>query len=217
MVKYAKEKGLYKKLGVFMSRTPYSQSCFQGIKEVEENVNEYWYEFGTSDFRTLLAKVSGDQVDMVVTIPIDPEPIQIFKQINDLKYPIKLMCFTSAECIYDDVKKVATPDVLKGTLASNFVPEGLFSSRFANNFKEKYPNEANNTAVTWAAQGYDDVLIITEAMKKCKPKDSECLIKALNNIKDYGSPINSNGFTKNIQNLTLRKQIYDGSDWIDLK
>lgn len=216
-VKYAKERGMYKKLGILMSRTPYNQSCFEGIKEVETDVNEYWYEFGTDDFKTLAAKINDDEVDTVVSIFIDPEPIQVFKQINDFKYKFKLMCFTSSECIYDGVKKVASPEILKGTLASDFIPEGLYTSDFAKSFKEKYPNDASNASVTWAAQGYDDVLMMAEAMKECEPKDGECLVKSLNKIRDYNSPINSKGFTNNIQNLILRKQIYNGNSWVDLK
>lgn len=216
-VRYAREKSLYKNLGVLMSKTPYNQDCFNGIKKVESEVFEYWYEFGTDDFRTLLTKSSNDNVDMLVTIPIDPEPVKIFKQINDLGLSTKIMCFTSSECIYPAVKEVVSDDILKGTLALDFIPTDLFSSDFANKFIKRYPKESGQASITWAAQGYDDAIIIIESMKKCRPKDSNCLIKELSSIRDYDSVIGSNGFSNQIQNLDMRKQVYDGQSWIDLK
>jgi branched-chain amino acid transport system substrate-binding protein len=216
-VRYAKNNALYEKLGVFMSKTPYNESCLEGIKKVEENVQEYWYDFGTSDFRTLLTKVHSDGVDLIATIPIDPEPIQIFQQINDLGHSTKVMCFTSSECIYDGVLSAVSPETLRGTLGLEFIPENLTDSEFAKKFQEKYPNASNDTALVWAAQGYDDVLIMTAAMKKCTPKDSKCLVKSLEKVRNYDSPIDSNGFNDRVQNLTMRKQVFDGENWTDLQ
>ncbi len=216
LINYAKTNHLYKKIGVLMSKTPYNQNCFEGAKKADSTISEYWYEFGADDFRTLLTKVHQDGVDAIVTIPIDPEPIHLFKQLSDLGYPIRVICFTSSECIYPQVESAASKKTLEGTLSMDFVPNDLFESTFSNAFKAKYPNKDNQTSITWAAQGYDDMTIIATAMKKCSPKDSDCLTKSLNEVKGYISTTGSNGFKDRIQNLTMRTQMYQDGKWIDL-
>lgn len=216
LVNYAKNQKLYKKIGVLMSKTPYNQNCFEGAKKADSSISEYWYDFGSDDFRTLLSKVHQDGVDTIVTIPIDPEPVRLFKQLSDLQYPIRVICFTSSECIYPQVVNSASQKTLEGTLSVDFIPENLLQSPFADLFRSKYPNDNSKTTITWAAQGYDDMSIIIAAMKNCSPKDSDCLTKSLSEVKDYASVIGSNGFNDRIQNLTMVKQIYQNGKWVNL-
>lgn len=216
LVRSAQTQHLYKKLGVLMSKTPYNQSCLEGVKNAESNVNEYWYTFGADDFKTLLGKVHQDGVDAVVLIPIDPEPVHLFKQLSDLGYPIRVICATASECIYPSVEGVASPKALEGTLSIDFLPKDFFQSQFSRIFEAKFPNQTDHPSVTWAALGYDDAMTIMAAMKNCAPGDSGCLARSLGEVKEYNSIIGSNGFQERIQNLTLREQIYENGKWVDL-
>lgn len=217
LVRYAQTRHYYKKLGVLMSKTPYNQSCFEGVKNAESNVNEYWYTFGSEDFKTLLGKVYHDGVDAVVLIPIDPEPVRLFKQLRDLGYPIKVICATASECIYPSVESAASPKTLEGTLSVDFLPKDFFQSEFSRAFEEKFPNQKDHPSVTWAALGYNDVMTIMSAMKSCDPGDSKCITRSLNTVKDASSIIGSNGFQDRIQDLTLRMQIYEKGKWVDVE
>ena len=217
LIQYAKDHKTYKKLGVLMSKTPYNQDCFNGLKKAEGNVSEYWYEFGEKDFKTLLTKAKRDGVDALVTIPIDPEPVLMFKQLSDLGYPIKFICATASECIYPNVVQSASSKTLEGTLSIDFIPSSLTQSVPATRFEEKYNKKPSSTELTWIALGYDDTAMIAEAMKSCTPHDSKCVGKELSTIKNYGSYIDSNGFKDRIQQLNLKIKQYVKGNWVDVQ
>lgn len=215
LIQYAKDHSYYSKLGVLMSETSFNDDCLAGIKKVEPGVKEYRYQLGEKDFKTYLAKANADGVNAIAFIPLDPEPVQIFKQLGDLGYPIKVICATAPECIYPDVANVASAKVLNGTLSVDFTPETFSQSEFVKQFKASHPNEADSTSATWAAMGYDDATIIMKAFANCKPGESSCVANALNMVKDYDSLIGSNGFSDRIEQLSLRVVQYQNGVWVN--
>lgn len=212
LVKYAKEHGRYHKLGVIMSRTEYNQLCLEGIKKVEPNVKEYWYNFGEKDFRTLFAKAKDDGIDTLMTIGIDFEYINMFKQLTELGYPIKMMCATASECIFPEVIESSSPSVLNGTLSIDFVPVNIDKTEFADEYKSKYPNPSF-TDYVYGAVGYEEVMYITEAMKNCNPGDSNCLTEQLKKVKGYKTILGSNGFKDRVLQLTTRIYEFRDGKW----
>jgi branched-chain amino acid transport system substrate-binding protein len=214
LIQYAKDHAYYSKLGVLMSKTSFNDDCLAGVKKVEPGVKEYRYQFGETDFKTYLAKANADGVSTIVFVPIDPEPVQIFKQLDNLGYPINVICATAPECIYPDVSNTVSAKVLNGTLSVDFTPATFPQSEFVKQFKMSHPKEADSSSVTWAAMGYDDATIIMKAMAKCEPGESSCIAKALGTVKNYNSIIGSNGFSNRIENLSLRVVQYLNGVWV---
>jgi len=220
LIKYAKEHKRYQKLGVLMARVEYNELCLEGIKKVEPNVKEYWYTFGEKDFRTLFTKAHSDGVDALMTIGIDFEYINMFKELTELGYPIKMITATATESIFPKVIKSSSPKVLNSTLSIDFIPMSIDKSEFAKKYREKYKSKYSTIIFSnyaYGAIGYEEIQYITKAMEKCKPGDRICLIEALKKVKDYRSAINSKGFNDRVLQLTT--QIYDfrNDKWVKLR
>ncbi len=212
LAKYAKEHHRYKKLGVLMSRTEYNELCLEGIKKVEPNVKEYWYTFGEKDFRTLFTKANSEGVDTLMTIGIDFEYINMFKQLSELGYPIKMMAATASESIFPKVIESSDPKVLDGTLSIDFIPINIDKTDFAGKYRKKY-SPKSFTDYSYGAIGYEEVMYITEAMKNCSPGDSECLKTELEKVNDYPTVIGSKGFKDRILQLTTKIYEFKDGKW----
>ncbi|MBU0636402.1 ABC transporter substrate-binding protein [Candidatus Micrarchaeota archaeon] len=216
LIRYAKEKEKYYNLGVLMSRVEYNELCLEGIKKIEPNVKEYWYTFGEKDFRTLLTKANEENVDALVTIGIDFEYINMFKQLTELNYPIKMICAIASECIFPGVIQESSPEVLNGTISIDFVPTNISETEFAEKYSNKYPNPSF-TDYAWGAIGYEEIQYITEAMKKCEPGNSDCLTEELKKVKDYKTVINTKGFKNRVLQLTTKIYEFKDNEWRPVK
>ena len=216
LMQYAKQHAFYKKVGVLMAQTEYNQLCLDGLKKVEPNISEFWYGFGTTDFKTLLAKMNNEGIDRLVTVMIDFEYAAMFKQLTELGYPIKVMCATASECIYPQIETDIPQNVLDGTLAVDFIPPEIRESVVGKKYLSKYP-KASFVELNYAVTGYETIKYTSQALKKCNSGDSDCIVEALKNVTDYGSVLGSTGFKDRV--LQLENKIYsylDGS-WNQLQ
>ena len=216
LTRYAKEHNRYNKLGVLMSRTEYNELCLDGIKKVEPNVKEYWYTFGEKDFRTLFTKANSEGVDTLMTIGIDFEYINMFKQLSELGYPIKMMTATASESIFPKVIESSSPEVLNGTLSIDFIPINIDKTGFAQKYRNKY-SPKSFTDYSYGAIGYEEVMYITKAMKNCNPGNSACLTESLKGVSGYKTVINSHGFKDRILQLTTKIYEFRDGHWITLE
>lgn len=212
LIRYAKDNERYGNLGVLMSRIEYNELCIEGIKEIEPDVKEYWYSFGEKDFRTLLTKAKDDGVDVLVTIGIDFEYLNIFKQLSELGYPIKMMCATASECIFPEVIESSSPEVLEGTLSIDFVPVNIDETEFGMEYSSRHPNPSF-TDYVYGAVGYEEAMYITKAMENCSPGDSACLIEELKKVKGYKTVLNSSGFENRVLQLNTLIYEFRGGEW----
>lgn len=211
LMKIAKEKSFYQKVGILMAQTEYNQLCLDGLKKIEPNIQEYWYPFSNTDFKTLLTKMNSDGIDTLVTIMIDFEYAALFKQLTELGYPIKVMCATASECIYPQIEADMPASVLNGTLAIDFIPPTIRKSEMAKKYLSKHP-EASFVELNYAVSGYEMIKYTSKAFDRCEPKEKKCLKQALENIKDYDSVLKSPGFKDRV--LQVENKVYTYLDGI---
>ena len=208
LVHYAKENLKYKKLGALMSRVAYNEYCLAGAKEIEREIPVYWYEFGNTDFRTLLLKAKEDGVDALLTVGIDFEYAEMFKQMAELDYNINLFCATASECINPNLELVNYPS-FQGTISIDFVhPRKINDSNFAQKYYVKYP-QSNGAVLTYVGIGYDAMYILKDAFERCPTEDKSCIKSALDiyQNKKLDSVIGTIGFEDRV--LKLDYQIYE--------
>jgi branched-chain amino acid transport system substrate-binding protein len=208
LVEYAKENNKYRKLGALMSRVAYNEYCLQGAKEVESSIEEYWYVFGNTDFKTLLLKAKEDGVDALLTVGIDFEYIEMYKQMAELGYDIDLFCATASECINPGLESKNYPS-FQGTVSVDFVhPREMDKSAFAQKYYAAYPN-SEDAVVTYAGIGYDAITILKDAFTKCDAVDQECIQSTLESYKNEkrDSVIGTLGFEDRV--LKLDYDIYE--------
>lgn len=213
LVQYAKTHSRYKRLGVLMANTEYSELCIQGIKKIEPGIKEYRYTFGDTDFRSALIKAYSDGVDSLMIVGFDFEYVAVFKQLSEIGYPIKILCTTSSECIIPEVEKSSSKKVLEGTLSIDFVPQNISTTPFGKAYTDRY-RLASPTDLAYAAVGYEEGIIISEAMRSCKPKDSACLKESIENVKGYKSVLESNGFRDRILQMKTKIYEYKNDSWM---
>ncbi|PIR53181.1 hypothetical protein COU76_02505 [Candidatus Peregrinibacteria bacterium CG10_big_fil_rev_8_21_14_0_10_49_10] len=212
LVQYAKKHSRYGELGLLMSRTPYNEACAESVRRVEPNVKEYWYEFGLRDFRTLLTRAHNEDVDTLVTIGIDFEYVNIFQQIAELGVPLKMICATAAECIFEDVETLASQDVLEGTLAADIIPPDFAKTPFGKKYMQDHPS-ITMVEFAMSAVGYETGQYLSAAFEQCQPGQYACIKKALEDVQGYSSVLGTNGFTDRMLNLPVYLYEYRGGDW----
>ena len=210
LIKYAKNNDAYNKLGVLMSQTEYGDLCVKAIKTVEPNVSIYRYESGTKDFRTILTKAQSDNVDALSTILVDPEAVNLFEQITELGYDVKIICATAGECIYPSVQETTPADVLNGTVSIDFIPPNITDHPKVESIGSE---NLSFTKASWIALGYEEMQYITKALEECKPRDHQCITEQMKEVSDYNSILDTNGFKNRRLNLSYDIYRHNGQRW----
>lgn len=204
----------YDNWGILMPRGEFSELCLQGIKKVKQDIDEYWYDIGETDFRTLLSKANNNGNDLVFTMCLGQECVNIPKQLSELNYPIKIAAGAIAsESIFPSVIKSSSSEVLQGIVSVDFVPiHNITDSEFAQKYSERYP-DPTPVDLSYGAVGYEEIMILSEAMKNCGSGENDCLVKSLETVKNYKSILGSHGFEDHILQLNMNLYEFDGSRW----
>ena len=212
LMQYAKQTAQYAKIGVLMAQTEYNQLCLQGMKKVEPNIQEHWYTFGTTDFKTLLTKMHNQDLDTFMTVMIDFEYAAMFKQLTELGYPMKVMCATASECIYPQIRSDIPPEVLDGTLAIDFIPPNIRDTKMGKKYLAKHP-KASFVELNYAVSGYEMIKYTSKALGSCRPSEKACMVEALKNVKNYGSILGSPGFDDRVLQVSNKIYSYENGKW----
>jgi branched-chain amino acid transport system substrate-binding protein len=215
LTRFAKENNKYQKLAIVFPDIGFAQECFNGIKNVEEDVEEFWYNVSEKDFKTILLKANQKEIDTIFVVGFDYHFIGIFNEINRYNYPIKIMAATTSETLPTTVLKTLRPESLEGTLTIDFIDLKIQNSEFSKEYK-KYTNINNLELVdfAYAAEGYDHVMIISKAMESCNPKDTECLLEALENVSDHITVNGNQGFKERVLQNTNKIYEYMNGEWV---
>lgn len=211
LVEYAKENKKYKKLGVISANAEWTTRCIEGIKKVEPNIAIYLYNYGENDFRTYFIKAYNDGVDTIVTIPVF-SPVNFFKQLSELGYQMTVLAATASEAIYPKVAESASNVTLNRVIGADIIPIDLAQTDYAKKYREKHSNP-DNVEYAYSAMGYEEIMYITQAMKKCKPSDSNCLTKELKKVKSYNSVLGSYGFENRVLQFDIKLYRYNNGEW----
>jgi len=215
LTRFAKDNNKYEKLAIVFPEIGFAQECFNGIKNVEEDVEEFWFNVSEKDFKTILLKANQKKIDTIFVVGFDYHFIGIFNEINKHNYPIKIMAATTSEALPINVLKTSRPESLEGTLTIDFINLDIQESEFSKKYKS-YTNRNNLELVdfAYAAEGYDHVMIISKAMNSCMPKDTSCLIEALDNVSNHKTVNKNQGFKNRV--LQNRNKIYEymNGEWV---
>ncbi len=188
------------KIAAILANVEYSHVCLEGARSVK-SVDEFFYEFGETDFRTLLLKVKD--YDDVLIIGWADEFVNLFKQKAELDLKFRILCATASECISENQ---AESQILKGTVGVDFLP-------VTKGFKDKYIEaygETSESELIFAAHGFDAIKAIEKAAKECE--DKECIRNNLESVKDYETGLNTNGFKNQV--LQIKTTLYEyNEEW----
>jgi branched-chain amino acid transport system substrate-binding protein len=215
LTRFAKDNNKYEKLAIVFPEIGFAQECFNGIKNIENNVEEFWFNVSEKDFRTILLKANQKKIDTIFVVGFDYHFIGIFNEINKYNYPIKIMAATTSEALPTNILKTASSESLSGTLTIDFIDLDIQDSEFSKKYK-LYTNRNNLEIVdfAYAAEGYDHAMIISKAMESCMPKDTSCLINALENVSDHITVNGNKGFKDRVLQNTNKIYEYMNGEWV---
>ncbi len=212
LLNFAKNNNEYNKIGVLMARTEYNELCLEGMRKVESEIKEYWYNFGDTDFKTLLTKANNQEVDTLMTMMVDFEYLAMFKQLTELGYDIKVICATASECINPVIQEEIPLETLNNTLATDILPPNVRETNFGKKYLEKYP-EASFAELNYAIAGYEMINYIKEASRNCGSDKSACIHEELQRVSEYSSVLNSRGFDDRILQIDNKIYRYEAGEW----
>lgn len=213
LVEYATKKRGMNRIGLLLpSAMPYAEDCIKGAKEVTTNTVDLRYIFKDRDFRTILLKAKKEKVDAMLWIGFPFETNDIHKQRAELGINIPLLCGYKEECISDEVKKNVPQEYLNGIISFDF--QEIADSQFGRKYLSLYPNTSAENIVP-AAFGYDEIMIIAEALKGNKELRRDKFYQDLKKVKNYPSALASDGFDENrILIIKTRLLEFKNGEWV---
>lgn len=217
IVRFAKENNKYEKLAIVLPKVGFSEECFEGIKKVEPNVEEFWYGVEEKDYRTILLKANEKGIDTIFVTGFDYHFINLFNQLKKYNYPIKVIATTTSEVFPKAVFENVDNNFLEGTLTIDVKSVDIDSSEFAKKY-ETFINKTNlsHTEYAYGADGYDHVMLIAKAMENCEPKNTDCLVNALENVSGQITVNGNTGFKDRVLQNTNKIYEYQNGNWIKL-
>lgn len=139
------------------------------------------YDENSSDFRTLLSRVSQDNPDaFYLSVALGPDAGLLVKQLRELNYEgmiIGSLAIKSQEFL--DAAGEAAQGVLFS--APTFDPEDPAIADYAQAFEAAYGHPSD----AFAANSYDAVKLIAAGIEHCQSADTDCLRDYLYGVKDY--------------------------------
>lgn len=216
IVDYAlKQKGM-SKIGLLLPNAmPYAEDCISGAKEITDNTVDLRYVFRDRDFRTILLKAKNEKVDAMLWIGFPFETNDIHKQRAELGINIPLLCGYKEECISENVKEIVPQEYLDGIISFDFL--GISGGDFGRRYLSLYPNTTSEDIVP-AGFGYDEIMIIANALKGNKKLEIEKFYQDLKKVKNYPSAMSSDGFDANrVLIINTRLLEFKNGKWGEIK
>lgn len=142
--------------------------------------NETFSE-GTSDFRSLLAKVKGNEPNCIFVVGYSKELGTLIKQAREMGITSQ---FLSTVNFYDIQSIITGGTAVEGVIFSSPVFDATSREanvqEFVTAFKKRFGKEPD----VWSAHGYDALLLVVDAMRS-KGTSSEEVRRGLYGIKDF--------------------------------
>lgn len=179
----------YKKPALFYTNDDYGQGMKSVIEQILQANNTPLvgvesFISGSTDYRSQLLKLKNQNPDILLVVSRLKETPIILKQIKDIGLQVQVL---------SDVYGVESQDVIdqagdtaEGVLyiAPKFDRSiGSATSNFINEFTDQYDKEPTQLS----AQGYDGVMVLVAAIKKCRDLDTTCVKDELSKVKMPGA------------------------------
>lgn len=202
MAKYATKKMNLKNVAIIAENTDYGRSGAENYQKVaEENgakiLTVEYYNQGDKDFYAQLTKLKSLNADGIFLSGLITEGAQILKQSRDLG--IKTQWIGMGGFTNDTFAQLAE-GAAEGMIHVSYFEPGAYeyfptSKDFVENYNKKYGVNPD----MYAADGYESVYILAEAIKNAGGGDREKIREALKKIKDLPGVTGPTTFDENGQ------------------
>jgi len=135
------------------------------------------FEVNANDFKTQLMKVKTANPDAVFIISNPSEALGLVKQLRELE--INCTVFVNGPVIESEgfLQKAGT--LAEGVIYA--VPNMPLSEEYALNYKSKFGSEPGFLSTL----GYDNIMLLFNAIKYCNGDNPDCVKEYLYTVKDY--------------------------------
>lgn len=148
------------------------------IKQRKSNILiEEAYNPNNVDFKTTLSKIAEKKPDAIYIISNNKETPIILKQIKELSITSIIMTHSSNMESTEIINNPA--NIAEGVYYT--MPKQKNSTEFENNYLAKYGKKSGLKADV----GYDDMMLLYNAIKLCDNDNSTCIKEKLSATKDY--------------------------------
>lgn len=202
MASYATKELRIESLAIIAENTDYGRSGAENFQEkIEESGGEVlsveYYNHGDKDFYAQLTKMQNLDIDGIFIAGLITEGAQILKQARDLGIETQwlgLGGFTN-DSFYELSEGAA-----EGMIHVSYFEPGAYdyfpdSKEFVESYKEKYDINPD----MYAANGYEAMNILAEAVRIAGSDDREAIKDAMNQIKDLPGVAGPTTFDENGQ------------------
>lgn len=156
--------------------------CEKGLKSYLPTENIKLIEgFSGTDFRTILLQNKSFAPDFIIPIMYEDGSFALFKQKKELGFKSNLYCYRQ-DCVTKKVLSELPHEYTEGTMFFE-VP---IAESFVSKIKAKYP-EVTVDDIQAAANSYQSILVLGEALADCPNSDSQCVTSKIANKRDLES------------------------------
>lgn len=142
------------------------------------------------DFKTQLGKIQNSSAQTLVLISLQKETPLLLRQMDETGFEMPIFTDVYAAELTDNLKTKSAEKIIYLKPKIDFENE---KNSVAKSFKEKYLQKYGKEPDFVAAQAYDGLRLVVEAMKQCpNPENTECIKEALYKIKNFQGAIGNN-------------------------
>lgn len=136
------------------------------------------FESGTKDFRTHLLKIMADEPDAIHITNYLQENILIAQQMRELGIDLPLIGNNS---FFTPYAEQACPDANNSYFPNNVTYDDPDLVEFIENYQTRFGKDP----VVHVFMGYDNMMMVAEAIERAGSTDPEAIMKELKNTKDH--------------------------------
>ena len=197
------------KVAVLFMNNDYGKGTADAFKIAFKNKGEIIFDEGfnpqETDFRSQLTKIKATNLEALFLASLGREAGVIIKQAKELKLNNLFIC--AQACDNPDLIAIAS-DSADGLVIT--APTDDANAKFKSLYQNKYKENPNYVSMRM----YDATKILASVFNACKKDDfdKECLLKEMNNVKDFPGSSYSVNFDENgdINDQFILKTVKNG-------
>jgi ABC-type branched-subunit amino acid transport system substrate-binding protein len=208
--KYIKDNNNVSRVGVLKINIEFGDLCVEGIKEVfgDENVFVESYNPGATDYRTIINKISTENVDVIFNPSFQPETLASLRQLGEL----------GVNKLFIGLSETITPDIVDEY--SSLIQDDIFFGlpTVSEELKNKIDQANGGKSVAdynAAGLAYVHTTQLGKAINKCGD-DNGCVSDYMLDV-DANESIGFKGFVDRIAEFDNRIVRFEGGEFIEVK